>query len=119
MMVKRIPPVPLPPLGKVAFAQRRSDEGSRAQRDGFELASGCAARKHHTMTLEIPRSILRRFAREQRANAAQAEAIIWRAVRNRRCEGGKFGRQVVLGNHIVDFFCFDRRLVVEIDGPES
>jgi very-short-patch-repair endonuclease len=69
------------------------------------------------MASEIPLSILRRFAREQRANAAQAEAIIWRAVRNRRCEGRKFARQVVLGTHIVDFFCFERRLVVEIDGP--
>jgi very-short-patch-repair endonuclease len=69
------------------------------------------------MAQEIPRSILRRFAREQRAQAVQAEAFIWRAVRNRRCDGAKFQRQVPLGNHILDFVCFERRLVVEIDGP--
>jgi very-short-patch-repair endonuclease len=69
------------------------------------------------MAEEIPRSILRRFAREQRANAVQAETIIWRAVRDRRCEGAKFRRQTVLGNYIVDFVCFERRLIVEIDGP--
>jgi very-short-patch-repair endonuclease len=69
------------------------------------------------MQEEIPRSIMRHFAREQRANAVQAESLVWGAVRNRRCEGGKFQRQVALGNFLVDFVCFERRLVVEIDGP--
>jgi very-short-patch-repair endonuclease len=69
------------------------------------------------MQEEIPRLIMRRFARKQRANAVQAELLIWGAVRNRRCEGAKFQRQVALGSFIVDFVCFERRLVVEIDGP--
>ena len=69
------------------------------------------------MTSDIPSPVLRRFAREQRANAAQAEAVIWRAVRDRRCEGAKFRRQVALGSFIVDFVCLEKRLVVEIDGP--
>jgi very-short-patch-repair endonuclease len=60
---------------------------------------------------------MRCFAREQRANAVQAEALIWAAVRNRRCEGAKFQRQVVLGDYIADFVCFERRLILEIDGP--
>jgi len=49
--------------------------------------------------------------------AVQAEAFVWRAVRNRRCDGAKFQRQVPLGNYILDFVCLERRLVVEIDGP--
>jgi len=69
------------------------------------------------MAQDIPRSILRRFARQQRAQAVQAETLIWRSVRNRRCDGAKFQRQVPLGNFILDFVCFERRLVVEIDGP--
>jgi very-short-patch-repair endonuclease len=69
------------------------------------------------MPSEVPRPLLLRFAREQRAHAVQAEAIIWQAVRNRRCEGAKFQRQVPLGDYILDFVCFGRRLVVEIDGP--
>ncbi len=60
---------------------------------------------------------MRRFAREQRARAVKAEELVWRAVRNRRCEGAKFQRQVVLGAFIADFVCFERRLIVEIDGP--
>jgi very-short-patch-repair endonuclease len=73
--------------------------------------------EQHTMAREIPKSLLIRFAREQRANAVRAEAIIWHAVRNRRCEGEKFQRQVPLGEYIVDFVCFESRLVVEVDGP--
>jgi very-short-patch-repair endonuclease len=69
------------------------------------------------MAEEIPQSILRRFAREQRAQRVQAETLIWRAVRNRGCNGAKFQRQVPLHAYIVDFACFERRLVVEIDGP--
>ena len=72
--------------------------------------------QHRSMT-DIPGSVLRGFAREQRANSVQAEAIIWRAVRDRRCEGAKFRRQAPLGNFIVDFLCYERHLVVEIDGP--
>ncbi len=60
---------------------------------------------------------MRRFAREQRAQRVQAESLIWRAVRNRRCRGAKFQRQVPLRAYIVDFICFERCLVVEIDGP--
>jgi very-short-patch-repair endonuclease len=69
------------------------------------------------MPEDIPRPLMRSFAREQRANAVQAEQLVWRAVRNRRCQGAKFQRQVVLGNFIADFVCFERRLVVEVDGP--
>ena len=60
---------------------------------------------------------MRRFAREQRAQHVQAEMLVRRAVRNRRCDGAKFQRQVPLQTYIVDFICFERRLVVEIDGP--
>ncbi len=59
---------------------------------------------------------MRRFARQQRARRVQAETLIWRAVRDRRCNGAKFQRQVPLQTYIVDFICFERRLVVEIDG---
>ena len=69
------------------------------------------------MDTEISLPLIRRYARQQRANAVQAETIMWRALRNRRCEGAKFRRQVPLGRYIVDFVCFECRLIVEIDGP--
>jgi very-short-patch-repair endonuclease len=58
-----------------------------------------------------------RLAREQRAKLVQAEAVIWRAVRDRRCEGARFRRQAPIGSFIVDFVCYEQRLIVEIDGP--
>jgi len=60
---------------------------------------------------------LLRFAREQRASNVNAEAIVWRIVRDRRCMGAKFRRQVPLGSYVLDFVCFEHKLVVEVDGP--
>jgi very-short-patch-repair endonuclease len=91
--------------------------GSRAQRDGLSLAEVRVTREPPFMPANPSSAILLRFARQQRANAVQAEAIIWRAIRDRRCEGAKFRRQVAIGNFIVDFVCFHRRLIVEVDGP--
>ena len=69
------------------------------------------------MSSDIPSAMLKRFARRQRANAVQAEAILWRALRDRRCDNAKFRRQTPIGNFIIDFVCFEKRLVVEVDGP--
>jgi very-short-patch-repair endonuclease len=46
-----------------------------------------------------------------------AEWKLWRALRSRGI-GGKFRRQVPLGPFIVDFVCFDSKLVVEVDGGQ-
>jgi very-short-patch-repair endonuclease len=83
----------------------------------LSAAESHAAREHSTMTSDIPPAIMLRLAREQRSNLVQAEAFIWRAVRDRRCEGAKFRRQATIGKFIVDFVCYERRLIVEIDGP--
>jgi very-short-patch-repair endonuclease len=56
-------------------------------------------------------------AREQRTNNVNAEGMVWRIVRDRRCAGNKFRRQMPLGGYIVDFVCLEQRLVIEIDGP--
>jgi very-short-patch-repair endonuclease len=57
-------------------------------------------------------------AKELRGNQTDAEKFVWRQLRNRRFEGFKFRRQVPLGNYIVDFVCFDHRLIVELDGGQ-
>ena len=83
----------------------------------LNLAKPCAARQLRAVACDLPSPVLLRLARQQRASAVQAEAIVWRAVRGRRCEDAKFRRQVPIGNFIVDFVCFERRLIVEVDGP--
>ena len=47
-----------------------------------------------------------------------AERKLWFLLRDRRLDGIKFRRQVPLGPDIVDFVCFERRLVIEVDGGQ-
>jgi very-short-patch-repair endonuclease len=47
-----------------------------------------------------------------------AERKLWFALRVRRFAGFKFRRQVPIGRFIVDFVCFERRLVIEVDGGQ-
>lgn len=56
-------------------------------------------------------------ARENRANATKAESRIWNEVlRQRQLANFKFLRQKPIDNFIVDFYCAELRLVLEIDG---
>lgn len=41
-----------------------------------------------------------------------------RLLRERRLSAFKFRRQVPFKNHILDFACFEKRLVIEIDGSQ-
>lgn len=43
---------------------------------------------------------------------------MWRLLRNRRLMELKFRRQVPFRGYILDFVCFDRKLVIEIDGSQ-
>jgi uroporphyrinogen-III synthase len=45
-----------------------------------------------------------------------AEKIAWELLRNRRMFGLKFRRQVPIESFIVDFYCHELRLIVELDG---
>jgi|SRR6185503_10596180 very-short-patch-repair endonuclease len=61
---------------------------------------------------------MRQFAKELRINLTEAERLLWRHLRSRRLEGDKFRRQQVIGPYIVDFVCFQRRLIIELDGGQ-
>jgi adenine-specific DNA-methyltransferase len=56
------------------------------------------------------------IAREFRVAPTPTEARLWAAVRNRQLNGAKFRRQQQIGPFIVDFFCPEHRLIVEVDG---
>ena len=60
----------------------------------------------------------RQFARALRKTATPAEDALWQALRGRRFDGLKFKRQVLFLTYTVDFLCFERKLVVEIDGKQ-
>lgn len=55
-------------------------------------------------------------ARELRKKQTPAEEAMWAMLRNRQLSDLKFRRQHQIGEYIVDFFCSERGLVVELDG---
>ncbi|TVR25567.1 MAG: endonuclease domain-containing protein, partial [Anaerolineaceae bacterium] len=56
------------------------------------------------------------LARNFRKEPTQSEAILWQAIRNRQLDGRKFRRQQPVGAFVLDFYCADERLAVEVDG---
>ena len=62
------------------------------------------------------RSLKVALAKAQRHEPTAAEAAAWALLRNRRCLGLKFRRQHVIRGFIVDFYCAELRLAVEVDG---
>ncbi|MDA9495961.1 endonuclease domain-containing protein [Bradyrhizobium sp. CCBAU 11361] len=69
---------------------------------------------HHRPTAKP----LRQFAKNMRHQPTDAEAAMWRLLRDRRLSAYKFRRQVPIENYILDFVCFENRLVIEIDGSQ-
>jgi very-short-patch-repair endonuclease len=57
-------------------------------------------------------------ARELRRESTDAERALWRALRSRQVGGVKFRRQHPLGPYVVDFLCYEHKLVVEVDGGQ-
>jgi very-short-patch-repair endonuclease len=55
-------------------------------------------------------------ARENRRNQTMAEKKMWSILENRQIKNYKFLRQKPLNNFIVDFYCAELMLVIEIDG---
>ena len=57
-----------------------------------------------------------RHAQRLRKNPTEAEKRLWRHLRNRQMANLKFRRQHPLNNRIVDFFCAEAKLAIELDG---
>jgi very-short-patch-repair endonuclease len=62
--------------------------------------------------------VKRDFARHLRRNQTDVERKLWQALRDRRFAKMKFRRQQPIGPYIVDFVCFEMKLIVELDGSQ-
>ena len=58
---------------------------------------------------------LKERARELRKNLTLAERILWRELQKKRL-GYEFHRQIPIDHFIVDFYCHELLLVIEVDG---
>jgi very-short-patch-repair endonuclease len=60
--------------------------------------------------------ILASRAQKLRRAETPAEKSLWAMLRNRQLCGAKFRRQVAISGYIVDFICYDAKLILELDG---
>ncbi len=65
----------------------------------------------------MEKSMFRQRARDLRKNSTDAERHLWHHLRANRL-GFKFKRQVLISAYIVDSVCFEKRLILELDGGQ-
>ncbi len=61
---------------------------------------------------------LTKYARLLRKNMTREERILWHNLRSRMFLGYKFRRQEPIGKYIVDFLCYEKKLIIELDGGQ-
>ena len=62
------------------------------------------------------RKSLEPYRKKLRHHGTTAEAFLWTHLQQKKLEGRKFRRQHSILNFIVDFYCAEERLVIELDG---
>jgi very-short-patch-repair endonuclease len=59
---------------------------------------------------------LKEIARQLRNNSTLSEVLLWLELKGKKMNGYDFHRQKPIDNYIVDFFCHELMLAIEIDG---
>jgi very-short-patch-repair endonuclease len=59
---------------------------------------------------------LKELARQLRNNSTKAEIILWQKLKRKQMYGYDFHRQKPIDNYILDFFCHELMLGIEVDG---
>ena len=59
---------------------------------------------------------LKQLAKELRRNMTLSEVLLWNELKQKKMLGFDFDRQRPIGEYIVDFYCKDLSLAIEIDG---
>jgi very-short-patch-repair endonuclease len=54
--------------------------------------------------------------RQLRKDLTPAEALLWKNIQRKQLDGRRFRRQYSIGSYIVDFYCVEERLAIELDG---
>jgi very-short-patch-repair endonuclease len=58
------------------------------------------------------------LAKNLRKRATDTERLLWQHLRAKRFSELKFRRQEPIGAYIVDFVCFEKKVIVELDGGQ-
>jgi Protein of unknown function (DUF559) len=93
--------LPTPPVGhpSVRVASAFAEEGIFRRREiiGYE-------------------QYLKELARKLRQNMTLGEVLLWQRLKRKQMRGYDFDRQRPIDRYIVDFYCKDLKLAIEIDG---
>ena len=65
----------------------------------------------------LPQSV-KDFARKLRAEKSDTESLMWSLLRDRRLGGAKFRRQHPVDPYVLDFYCHEANLAIELDGGQ-
>ena len=79
--------------------------------------SGRGARGEGKKKPALPEKLLT-YARELRASQTDAEKLLWKLLRNKQIADTKFRRQHPVDNYILDFYCHEQKLAIELDGSQ-
>ena len=63
-------------------------------------------------------SNMTKIAKDLRRYSTRVEAILWGHLRAKQIHGVKFRRQQPIGEFIVDFVSFEKKLIIELDGGQ-
>jgi len=116
------PPNPLSQIGRGGTRNQEDTVNLLSQSENptpLSHAGRGAGGEGKTDQWQVPPHLRQRMtevARQFRKQPTPSEAILWQALRNRKLQGRKFRRQQPIGNFIVDFFCANERLILEVDG---
>jgi very-short-patch-repair endonuclease len=58
------------------------------------------------------------LAKDLRKKSTDAEIDLWNLLRAKQIQGLKFRRQEPIGRYIVDFVCYERQVIIEVDGGQ-
>ena len=59
---------------------------------------------------------IKEYARKLRKNSTFTEIMLWNYLKGKQMKGFDFDRQRPIDNYIVDFYCKDLQLAIEVDG---
>lgn len=89
-------------------------EGGTRSRVKLDKGGGCIKLNYMKPIPYNPN--LKKLAKEMRNSSTLSEVLLWKCIQKKKVKGYTFLRQKPLLNYIVDFYCPELNLAIEIDG---
>ncbi len=120
VMVEKNPPSQPPPAGGRSKVKRRGSDLVPSP-SGGGLGRGVILPEALEHKLFVPTPVplpLLKAARALRGNMTDAEQLLWHCLRRKQLDGYRFRRQHPFERYVLDFYCCEAKLAVELDGGQ-